>query len=88
MTFENGVDVDDEFSGAGHNGAGVVFAFVAQPFVEVGELGIPFDGGLGAGEERGSGPCPATLDMAFALEPSRLSDEGCNAQEACGLLAG
>jgi hypothetical protein len=85
--LENGIDVDNEFSGAGHDGAGVVFTIVAQSFVEVGELGVPFDGGLGAGEERGSGSCPATLDMAFALEPSRLSYEGCNAQEACGLLA-
>ena len=68
LAFENGVDVDGKFPGAGHDGTGVVLAVVAETFVEVSELRVPFDGGLGAGKERGAGSGPATRDMAFAFK--------------------
>jgi hypothetical protein len=54
LAFKNGVDVDDKFSGASHDGAGVVLAVIAETFIEVSELRVPLDGGLRTSEEGGA----------------------------------
>src|SRR4051812_25285032 len=73
---EDGVDEDDELAGAGHDGEAVGLAGFTQALVEGLEIGVPFDGGLSAGEEGGARAGTAAFDMALALMLAGLLDEG------------